>query len=486
MIRWGTSFGSHDAALAVFHDDSLVFASHSERFSGIKDDPMICQELVDRALEFGKPSIVVHHENTIMKRARCAISGQWSDVFSPFPSTVISSLGVSAHVMHSDHHRSHAAAGYFTSGLRDASIVVMDAIGEIETMSIWKAEGTTMTRVYSERYPHSMGLLYSALVKEAGFKPNGEEYIFMGLAAHGNPSRWSEIGEATMRLLDGPGFRLHHNPHRGFGGIFRDLMPAEDIAACGQEIYQKVLHHVLDWTWKNLPSKNLVLMGGCALNCVANSLIPRWHDWNRIWIMPNPGDAGSSVGAVLSVMSTHINWPGAYLGHEIPGEYPTREALSLLISNGIVAVANGRAEFGPRALGNRSIFADPRIANIKQRMNWLKQREQFRPFAAVIPEELASSYFEMGRTRSSPYMQMVFKCRYPLSFPGIVHVDGTSRIQTVNRKQHAGLYDLLCAFREITGCPMLINTSLNIKNRPLVNSKDDAKEFSSKYGITVL
>lgn len=228
-------------------------------------------------------------------------------------------------------------------------------------------------------------------------------------------------------------------------------------------------------------------MGGVALNCVANSNLFALFD--SIHIMPNPGDAGSSLGAAALEYyvsaGRRVEWQGPYLGHEIQGKYPVRKALRSLERNEIFGIANGRAEYGPRALGNRSLMADPRGGDIKNRMNQIKKRQKFRPFAPVIMEEHVHEYFDMPGGSVSPYMQFVAKCRNPDQFPAIIHADGTSRVQTVNASQHAGLHQLLSQFYKKTGCPMLVNTSLNIKGQPIVNDEADADEFAKHYGIKV-
>jgi carbamoyltransferase len=224
-------------------------------------------------------------------------------------------------------------------------------------------------------------------------------------------------------------------------------------------------------------------MGGVALNCAANSRIGNYFD--NIWIMPNPGDAGSSLGAAALAYGRRVNWTSAYLGHNIPGNYPVMELLDRLLTEQIVGVASGRAEFGPRALGNRSLLADPRGSEIKEKVNDIKRRQQFRPFAPVILEELADTYFDMPRGWSdSRYMQTIARCRVPELFPAIVHHDGTSRVQTVP-KDGSGIRDLLERWFVLTGCPMLLNTSLNIRGEPMVNDRADADRFEQLYGVKV-
>jgi carbamoyltransferase len=201
--------------------------------------------------------------------------------------------------------------------------------------------------------------------------------------------------------------------------------------------------------------------------------------------MPNPGDAGSSLGAAALAYGKKLNWQDAYLGHNISGNYPVDEVVLELLTNKIVGVASGRAEFGPRALGNRSLLADPRGPDIKDKVNEIKRRQQFRPFAPVILEEHVLDYFDMPRGFSdSGYMQIVGDCKRPDLYPAIVHVDGTSRIQTVP-KNGSGIRKLLESWYARTGCPMLLNTSLNIRGEPMVNDRRDADRFEQLYGIRV-
>jgi carbamoyltransferase len=200
--------------------------------------------------------------------------------------------------------------------------------------------------------------------------------------------------------------------------------------------------------------------------------------------MPNPGDAGSSLGAAAALYGRHLNWKGPYLGYNIEGKYPIQEIVDGILKDGIVAVASGRAEYGPRALGNRSILADPRDPNIKDKVNLIKQRELFRPFAPVVMAEYASKWFDMDF--QSPYMQYTVKCLRPDKIPSVVHFDGTSRVQTVTKEQHYGLWRVLNKFFLQTGVPVLLNTSLNIKGQPLLNDSQDLIEWEKYYGSKII
>ena len=223
-------------------------------------------------------------------------------------------------------------------------------------------------------------------------------------------------------------------------------------------------------------------MGGCALNSSANTRL--WDIFDNVWIMPNPGDSGSSLGAAAALYGKHINWETPYLGYDLGGKYPVDKIIAGLKKDKIVAVATGRAEYGPRALGNRSILADPRDPDIKNKVNAIKQRELFRPFAPVVMAEHASKWFDMDF--DSPYMQYTVKCLQPEKIPSVVHQDGTSRVQTVTKEQHPGLWRVLNKFYLETGVPVLLNTSLNIKGQPLLNDKIDVQHWEQMYGTKII
>ena len=378
--------------------------------------------------------------------------------------------------------------------------MVIDSIGEWETLTIWQGSGGKLSRVYSQGYPHSFGLFYSAMTQRLGLKAQEDEYILMGMAAYGDADRKHNgitLKNAIMKEL---GIQTHSNKlhtfkknlHRGCNWLLPELHTEQDmfdLAAATQEIYEVMLDRVIKLANEKVSfTENLVMMGGCALNCTANSMITSKYGFKDIWIMPNPGDAGSSIGVAQKYNSTswNLNWQSPYLGHNIEGDYPVEKSLKALLDGEIIGIANGRAEFGPRALGNRTLTADPRGPLIKDKMNEIKRRQKFRPFAPMILEEDVHDYFEMPENvTQSPYMQFVAKCKHPKDFPAIVHIDGTSRVQTVNQLQHPDLYILLSRFKEETGCPMLVNTSLNIKGKPIVNDEHDAIEFSKHYNVKV-
>jgi carbamoyltransferase len=494
MITWGISANSHDAALAVFTDDGLEFASHSERFSGVKNDAHLNDKLIQYAKKWGEPDEIIWYERPFVKSLRQLRAGQGFNFRENNISRYLRQYGISAPIRYTDHHLAHAAAGFYTSPFREATVVCIDSIGEFDTLTIWNADSKKgLEKIYSQQYPHSVGLWYSAFTQRLGLKPQEDEYILMGMAAYGDPLRFfNEILEEFFYPIDDdslkqiffnkPTIKLRHNLHRGCQWWRPDLTTEQDmfdIAASVQAVYQYLLKYVSNWARWQGTSSNLVFMGGCALNCSANGLLT--SDWDNVYVMPNPGDAGSSIGAVLAHKKEFMPMTHMYTGYEIEGEYPVEEVLHELLTTGICGVANGRAEFGPRAFGHRSLLADPRGTDIKDRVNTIKRRQKFRPFAPAVLAEHAAAYFD-GPT--GPFMQYTSTCTDP-GLPAIIHGDGTSRVQTVSANESVGFRKLLERWYEETGCPILLNTSLNIKGKPIVNTVEDAQEFEAHYGVKV-
>ena len=443
----GFSEGFHDAAICRIKNGNILHASHSERYSKVKNDKWLHQKQleVNGCLGLKKP-IIAYHEKTWYKNTRRLYARKpWRN-----DKTTIE------YDKSFYHHQSHAAAGYYTAPFDDCNILVIDSIGEWDTVSIWD----NMKKIKSWKYPYSLGLLYSAITQFIGLKPNEDEYITMGMAAFGEP---------TVDLE----YLLWENNHFGIRNVSSALSVAskEDIAASIQALYEKKFLELVDMC----PKKNLIIMGGCALNCLANSKIKNKH----IWIMPSPGDAGNSLGAAALVGKKKLKWKHPYLGYDIRKKVNVKEVVEHLINHSYCGIANGRAEFGPRALGNRSFIADPR-RDIKDTVNQIKRRQKFRPFAPAILEEYANEYFEGPMNR---YMQFVAKAKHDHS--SVTHVDGTARVQIVEKNNVSILRPILEEWYEKTGCPMLLNTSLNIKGQPIVNDWDDAKKFMEKYNVAV-
>ena len=485
----GVSAGFHDAAVSVINDaGEILFAAHSERYSKKKNDAELHPDLLKSLDGFGY-STVAWYERPWMRNLQQWRSGQRD--YGPWTTdgTIKQQFGDSYQpkfFRSFPHHLSHAAAGFQTSPFDRAAVVVIDAIGELDTISIYRAAYDDQGRAHYERmwgqkYPHSIGLFYSAVTKAVGLRPMDEEYITMGMAAYG-----SDLGAAYLMdqvVADQEKITFYKNLHIGFDEDETQGIGNEDFAAAAQGVVETLVMNVMRRARSITGCENLVYMGGVALNCVANRRLGQIFD--RIWIMPNPGDAGSSLGAAALAYGKKLQWRDAFLGHEIAGAYPVKGLLDELITNKIVGVASGRAEFGPRALGNRSLLADPRGPEIKDRVNEIKRRQKFRPFAPVIMEELVDEYFDMPLNWStSPYMQIVANVRRPDLYPAISHVDNTARVQTVP-KDDSGIRQLLEQWYLLTGCPMLLNTSLNIRGEPMVNDRNDADRFELLYGVRV-
>lgn len=489
----GISAGFHDAAISVVDDQgNIKFASHSERYSRSKNDLNLCRELLCE-VDFSQIDTIAYYENPLKKQFRQWYAGQGFEKNKMFVRQILKKQGVpfehNTRILSYDHHLSHAAAGFQTSPYNNATVVVIDAIGEFTTASIWRATYDKTGQAHYEclwkqGYPHSLGLFYSAFTKHVGLKPLDEEYILMGMAAWGENKHFDKIYNDHVENISE--FRFKKNLHAGIDEDYLIEALDVDIAASVQAITEHMVHRLVNKARHMNWSPNLVLMGGVALNCVANSKLN--SDYQNIWIMPNPGDAGSSLGAAALAYGKKLNWQGPMLGYNISGAYPVNRIIEALLEKQIVGVASGPAEFGPRALGHRSLLADPRGPDIKDRVNEIKRRQKFRPFAPMILAEQASLYFDMPKSwRESPYMQSVGVCRHPDQFPAICHVDNTSRVQTVGTEpQFAGVRELLEKWFVLTGCPMLLNTSLNIRGEPMVNTRNDADRFEDQYGIEVV
>ena len=435
------SEGFHDAAWAVVEDGELKFATHSERYTRIKGDKRLPMGFDIKDDEYS-----IYYEDLELKNKRRAEYGLSEKIAAFKTDTYVG------------HHEAHMAAAYYTCPFEADATVVIDAIGEYDTASVWvKGE-----KVWSKQYPWSLGLFYSAITKRIGLKPNEDEYITMGMAAFGEPK--IHMQEVINEYL-----------HTGLPLKRWFWERPEDIAASAQLAFEYEVQ--LIFAEAKRYGNKIAYGGGCALNCVANSKI--LHTLDKLWIFPSPGDAGSALGAILAHTKQKINYPHTFWGYNIKGELNPNEVVYELLNNKVVGVANGKAEYGPRALGNRSLHADPRY-NIKNKVNRIKRRQKFRPFAPAILEEAYDDYF-VGH--ANEYMQFV--CNAKHDYDSVKHIDGTSRVQIV-KDDGSNLRKILECWYEVTGCPMLLNTSLNIKGQPIVNTEHDAQQFEKKYKVKVL
>ncbi|MEU8539750.1 carbamoyltransferase N-terminal domain-containing protein [Streptomyces sp. NPDC048717] len=534
MIVVGISALYHDSACAVFVDGKLVAAAHEERFTRRRHDPGMPVNAFRFCLERAGLGIddidrIAYYENPRNKLARqlstalpSGLAGQRASLFkldADRPMREIRQvLGYSGCVEFVDHHESHAASAFYCSGFEDAALFVADAVGEWTTTSYGSASNSDGLRLVEEvRFPHSLGLLYSAVTNYLGFDVNSDEYKVMGLAPYGKP-RFRERLEGLLAQRDGGQYRLDlryfdfHSDQRMFTDAMAELIghPArrpedditsehEDIAASVQALLETVLLENLRHLKEIVPSPRLCYAGGVALNCVANSLLRRKGPFEDIFVQPAAGDAGGAIGAAALVhhrttgRSPNRRLGDARLGFEESSAHISdllgqtgitaqdfrsdtpamvEATASALADGAVVGWFQGRAEFGPRALGARSILADPRKDGMRDRINSLvKKREAFRPFAPAVVAERANEFFDLDI--GSPFMLETAQVK-GLGLPAITHVDGSARVQTVDKDADPLFHALLTAFGSRTGNPILLNTSFNMRGEPIVNSAADA------------
>ena len=329
MIIWGITANNHDASIAVFEYKvagltnnkklKLLWAGLTRDFSDVPNDPDLNIRIIEFLKnQFGTPREIVFYEKPILKSLRQLWAGQGFKFGENNIKNYLKKYDLNVPIRYIKHHESHAAAGFYTSNFDDASVLVVDAIGEWNTVTIWSADKKGLKLQWSKIYPDSMGLFYTAFTHYLNLKPNEEEYILMGMSALGtkHESLIEKIKEDFFVKFEGPDFKLKKNLHKGCKWWERpDGISDFDIAACVQAIMEEYLVKTAEWMKQKLPSNNFVFMGGCALNCVANSLLAKVYQ--NIWIMPNPGDAGSAIGAVAAFTKKKLSWQGPYLGTDI-------------------------------------------------------------------------------------------------------------------------------------------------------------------------
>ena len=553
--------------MALLKNGEILFAAQEERFSRIKHDASFPVHAFNAALDFAgiTPSdldAITYFEDPKLKYTRVIGSylryfpkgiNRFADVISGVPinqkrvaNQVNISTGFLGRIHFGNHHLSHAASAFFPSPFSDSAILTMDGIGEWATGSISHGQQNKISLRAEKRFPHSLGLLYSAFTKYCGFKVNSGEYKLMGLAPYGKPKFVTLIKENLARhdglgslKLDMKYFDFELGS-RMFNEKFENLFGSKaatpeqstnqffmDVAASIQLFTEEVMVGAAIYAKNLTGSKNLCLAGGVALNCVANGKILEQNIFDNVWIQPAAGDAGGALGSALSFWHQDLNMPrtlnstkldsqkGSYLGkfytdidiekvlNEYGATYTHFESRQLLINTvaeliakeNVVGWHQGRSEFGPRALGSRSILGDPRSTETQSIMNIkIKFRESFRPFAPAILSTQASQWFKLKETTSSPYMLLVAKVldKHLInhdtsnlkgieilkvkrsSIPAVTHVDNSARIQTVHKETNEDFFNLISEFNKITGVPLVVNTSFNVRGEPIVETPRDA------------
>ena len=578
----GISALYHDAAAALLCDGDLVAAAQEERFSRVKFDHRFPTLAIDYCLgaagiTSGDLEAVVFYEKPLPKFERILLSNlsTFPRSWQAFREAMIAWFGEKLwlktmiqdklsippeRILFAEHHLSHAASAMFCSPFAEAAVVTVDGVGEWTTTAIGRASADWGNGVPNRieltqeiRFPHSLGLLYSAFTGWLGFKVNSGEYKVMGMAPYGQPKYVDRVekvitvyGDGSFRLqMDYFSFHdsLRDTVNRKFVDLFGPPRPAEspfftrgtghdirgcepqadrnqyyaDVAASVQAVVEEALLKVVNHLHHQTGLKHLVMAGGVALNSVANGRIMRETPFEQVYIQPNAGDAGGALGAALYAWHVVYGKPrrfvmeSAYYGQAFddgeitawleregiksdqvvdPGRLTDR-VVDALIHQKVVGLFQGRAEWGPRALGNRSILADPRTRRMQDTVNTkIKFREPFRPFAPVVPEDAASTYFDLKKAQG----------QYPLRFmlmvsdvvparqeeiPAVTHM-GTGRLQTVRREWNPLYYDIVRRFGDATGTPVLLNTSFNLRAEPMVNSPADALKTFSQSDLDYL
>jgi len=541
----GISCFYHDAAAALLIDGKIVAAAQEERFTRIKHDENFPEHAIAYCLEsqgltIGDIDDVVFYDKPILKFERIlrTFIKTWPRGLVLFvmamrvwlknklwiENLISKKLSYKRDILFTEHHYAHAASAYYCSTFNDAVVVTMDGVGEWDTTTIGFGKGNILKLTKAIHFPHSLGMLYSALTYYLGFRVNSAEYKVMGLAPYGKSDVFYDKFKKLLTIAPDGSFRLNmkyfsyeygtrmtnERFHRLFDGPPRRpeselLQRHKDIAAALQKITEEVVLKIVRYAHTLHPSENLCLAGGVALNCVANGRILKTGLFKNIYIQPAAGDAGGAVGAacylyfdVLKNEKRNDVMENAFLGPEFRNEeikqfldgliraspqplryvyYPDEKLFPtvarLIAHNEVVGWFQGRMEFGPRALGSRSIIADARNKENWQRVNLkIKYRESFRPFAPTVLEEEAQRYFDLSGA-VSPYMLLVAQTKKD-DVPAVTHVDGSARIQTINKEQNERFYNLIKEFYRETGCPVVINTSFNVRGEPIVCTPRDA------------
>ena len=564
MHVMGISCYFHDAAAALLRDGQLVAAAEEERFSRVKHDlqfpsrairyclgtAQIQAREVDYVVFFEKPflkfeRLLVSAMQTFPRSRRLFQEGAigWLADKLWIKSTIQREFGIPAsRILFSEHHTSHAASAFLCSPFPDAALLTVDGVGEWTTAAIGIGTDTQLALHKEIRFPHSLGLLYSAFTAFLGFQVNEGEYKVMGMAAFGRP-RYADAVRKLIRVAEDASFRLnldyfefHRSTHTMFGRKFEELFGAPrapgttfspgdpasrryaDLAASVQAVTEEVVVGLAREARRHSGLPRLCMAGGVALNSVANTKVLRSAGFDEIFIQPAAGDSGGALGAALYGWHTVLGkprgfvmrsacWGPQYTTACITGfldalemkyeSYAAEQSLldrvtAELAAGKVVGWFSGRGEWGPRALGNRSILADPRQAMMRDRVNRsIKYREPFRPFAPSVLEERSAEYFDFpdaGRHLPARFMLYVAPVResYADRIPAVTHVDGTARLQVVGEEWNPRYYRLIRTFGDATGIPVLLNTSFNVQGEPIVNRPAEALQTWQGSGMDVL
>lgn len=443
--------------------------------------------------------------------------GQLKDGYPHHLQKRFAGAGISPDAFHFvEHHLAHAASAFLPSPFKSAAVLTIDGRGEHTTTSYYYGEDNELRLLADVRMPHSLGLLYEQVTNWLGFLHSSDEYKVMALASYGKPVFVSQFRSIIQIQNDGKYVIAEHTLENLFGPARSRDEPFTklhfDIAHSLQKVLEETVLDMANWLHSATGQSNLCLAGGVALNCVLNGVLRDKGPFKKIWVQPAAGDAGTALGAALwldnthavstsrSFLMDHVYWGPEYNDEEIEAflkwtkapykkmQHIAKETAMVLAQDKVVGWYQGRMEFGPRALGSRSILASPISADMQSRLNEIKDREDFRPVAPVVLEEDAAEWFD--NAVPSPFMLFVFPVKEDKKqkIPAVCHVDGTARIQTINSRQHPVYYELLNEFKKLTGVPILVNTSFNTRGEPIVCSPRDAIEcfWTSPFDALVI
>ncbi|WP_298427777.1 carbamoyltransferase [uncultured Kordia sp.] len=527
----GISAFYHDASCCILQDGKLIAAAEEERFTRIKFDPSIPKKALNYCLQEAGITLndidcIAFYEDPRKKISRQIWSGLIKNDstlkdtnFNKVADEIRDVLGYEGKIIYVDHHASHAASAYYFSGFNDAALLTVDGVGEWATTTYGTGKGNDIELFEEVHFPHSIGLLYSTITSYLGFLVNNGEYKVMGLAPYGEAIYVDKIRE-LIELHENGQFKLNMKYFDFVKGnrMYTDLLPElfgsapreresemeqfhMDVAKSLQVVLEETLIEKANYLYEKTGADNLCMAGGVALNCVANGKILKHTKFKKLFVQPSSNDAGGALGAAalahlqltgkrpINEQIPHVYLGPSYTAEEIKqtlgatniyyqnliGDQKNlmKEVAARLSEGKVIGWFQGRMEFGPRALGARSIIADPRNSEMKDRINaMVKKREGFRPFAPAALHEKAAEHFDIDH--ESPFMLETCQVISKLALPAITHVDGSARLQTVTKEANGRFYELLKAFDEITDCPILLNTSFNVRGEPIVCTPEDA------------